>query len=58
MSRMNTIAFKAGGNTGDYVKATVVPSNHSDEAHFGLLDGIIVAFFLICVVGLVYMFAR
>jgi endonuclease V-like protein UPF0215 family len=55
---MNSIAFKAGGNTGDYVKATVVAENHSDEAHFGLLDGIILAFFLICVVGLVYMFAH
>jgi endonuclease V-like protein UPF0215 family len=53
--RMNTMTFKVDGRSGDYVKASLVPANHSQEARFGLLDGVIITFFLLCVGGLVYM---
>jgi hypothetical protein len=47
--------FKAEGKSGDYVKATLAPANRSEEAHFGLLDSAIIAFFLVCVTSLVYL---
>ena len=52
---MKAIVFKVDGRSGDYVKASLVPANHSEEAHFGLLDSVIITFFLLCVGGLVYM---
>ena len=52
---MSAITFKVGRKSGDYVKATVVPANHAEEPHFGWLDGAIVAFFLLCAGGLVYL---
>lgn len=54
---MSTITFKVQGKSGGYVKATVVPGNHSEESRFGLLDGAIVTFFLLCVSGLIYLLA-
>lgn len=53
-----SIAFKAGGRSGDYIKASLVHGNHSEEAHFGLLDSVIVTFFLLCMSGLVYVLLR
>ena len=50
---MNAVAFKVKQKSGDYVKATIVPTNHSEEPHFGVLDGVIIGFFLLCVAGLV-----
>jgi hypothetical protein len=50
---MSAIAFKVTGKSGDYVKATIVPANHSEEPRFGLLDGGIIAFFLLCTGGLI-----
>jgi len=29
-----------------------IPTNHSEEARFGTLDGAVIVFFLICVAGL------
>ena len=50
---MSTVAFKVKQKNGDFVKATIVPANHSEEPHFGVLDGVIIGFFLLLVVGLV-----
>jgi len=50
---MNAITFAADKNSGDYIKVNVGPANRSEEAHFGLADGVIVAFFLLCTGGLV-----
>jgi len=51
---MSAIAFKVNRKNGDYIRMTVVPMNHSEEPHFGLLDSAIVAFFLACASGLIY----
>jgi hypothetical protein len=37
------------------LRTTVVPANRSDEPRFGLLDGTVIVFFLLCVAGLIYM---
>jgi len=50
---MSAITYKVQGKSGDYVKASVVPANHSDEPHFGLLDGVIVAVFILAVGGII-----
>ena len=52
---MSAITFKVHRKSGDYVKASLVPANHSEEPHFGLLDGGIILFFLTCVSGLIYL---
>ena len=52
---MSAITFRVTRKSGEYVKATLVPANHSEEPHFGLLDGGIVAFFLSCVGALIYL---
>jgi hypothetical protein len=41
----------------DYIKATLVPSNHSEEPRFDLVDGVVTSFLLLCVSGLVYFLA-
>lgn len=50
-----SITFKVHRKSGDYVRATVIPANHSDEPHFGVLDGAIVTVFLLGVSGLIYL---
>ena len=50
---MSAIVYKVNRKSGDYIKTAVVPSNHSEEPHFGLVDGVIVSFLLLCVGGLV-----
>ena len=50
---MSAIVYKVNRKSGDYIKAAVVPSNHSEESHFGLVDGVIVSFLLLCVCALV-----
>jgi len=50
---MSAIVYKVNRKNGDYVKAAVVPANHSEESHFGLVEGVIVGFLLLCVCGLV-----
>jgi hypothetical protein len=52
---MSAITFRVTRKSGDYVKATLVPANHSEEPRFGLLDGGIVAFFLTCAGALIYL---
>jgi hypothetical protein len=50
---MSALAFKVNKKNGAYVKPTLVPANHSEERRFGAVDGAILAFFLLCVAGLV-----
>lgn len=50
-----SIAFKVQKKSGNYIRATLTPANHSDESRFGLLDGAIVTVFLLGVGGLIYL---
>jgi hypothetical protein len=52
-SGMSAIVYKVNRKSGDYIKAAVIPSNHSEESHFGLVDGVIAGFLLLCACGLV-----
>ena len=49
---MSAIVYKVGKG-GVSAKAGVVPANHSEEAHFGLVDGVIVSVGVLLVGGLV-----
>jgi len=49
---MSAIVYRVNGKSGDYIKTAVVPSNHSEEPHFGLVDGVVVSFLLLCACGL------
>ena len=51
-SGMGTMVFKVGRKSGDYVRGIVVPANHSEESHFGLVDGVIIGFLLLCAASL------
>jgi hypothetical protein len=33
--------------------AALVPANHSEEARFGLIDGAVILFFLLCIAGFI-----
>ncbi len=55
---MSMLAFKVSRKSGNYVKPTLIPANHSEQTRFGLLEGAIVGFFLACVAGLVYLLVR
>jgi hypothetical protein len=50
---MNAILYKVHRKSGDCLKMVVVPSNHSEESHFGVVEGVIVGFLLLCVCALV-----
>ena len=52
---MSAFAFTVNRKSGDYIKATLVPANHSEEPRFGVADGVIIAFFLLCVSSLIYL---
>ena len=54
---MSAIVYRVSGKSGDYVKTAIVPSNHSEEAHFGLIDGVVLSFLLLCAGGLVCLLA-
>jgi hypothetical protein len=54
---MSAIVYKVNRKSGDYIKAAVVPSNHSEEPHFGVVDGVVVSFLLLCACGLVCLLA-
>ena len=54
---MSAIVYRVNRKGGDYIKATVVPSNHSEEPHFGMVDGVVLSFLLLCVGGLVCLLA-
>ena len=50
---MSAIVFRVNRKNGDYVKPAIVPANHFEESRFGLMDGAVIAFFLLCVGGLI-----
>ena len=50
---MSAIVYKVRRKSGDYIRGGIVPSNHSEESHFGLVDGVIAGFLLLCASGLV-----
>ena len=52
---MSGLAFRVNKKSGDYIKATVVPANHTEEPRFSVVDGTIIAFFLLCASGLIYL---
>ena len=55
---MSTLTFKVNRKSGEYVRPSLLPANHSAQSRFGLLDGIIVSFFAVCVGGLVYLLTQ
>jgi hypothetical protein len=50
---MSAILYRVNRKSGDYIKTAVVASNHSEESHFGVADGVIVSILLLCLGGLV-----
>lgn len=52
---MSAIVYKVKRKSGDYIKAAIVAANHSEEPRFGVVEGVIVSFLLLCVGGLVYL---
>jgi hypothetical protein len=40
------------------LRTSIVPANRSEESRFGLLDGTVSVFFLLCVAGLIYLMTR
>jgi hypothetical protein len=53
-----SIAFRVNRRSGDYIKATVVPSSRGNAAHFGFFDSAVVVTFLAAASGLIYLLAR
>ena len=51
---MSALAFKVNRKSGEYVKPSLSPT-HSKQSHFGVVDGLIVGFFLACTGGLIYL---
>lgn len=49
---MSAIVYTANRKGGDYIKARVVPANHSEQARFGAADAVVVSFLLLCLGGL------
>jgi hypothetical protein len=54
MDGMSALAFRVNRKSGEYIKPSLIPT-HSKQAHFGLLDGVIVGFFLLCAAALIYL---
>jgi hypothetical protein len=49
---MSAIVYRVNRKGGDYIKATVVPANHSEQTRFGVMDGVVISFLLLVVGGL------
>ncbi len=49
---MTRIAYSVNRKS-QVLKTALVPANHSEEARFGLIDGAVVVFFLLCVAGFI-----
>ncbi len=52
---MSTLTFQVSRKSGEYVKSSLLPANHSAQSHFGALDGVIIGFFALCVGGLIFL---
>jgi len=50
---MSAIVYKVNCKSGEYIKAAVIPANHSEESHFGPIDATVLGFLLLCAGGLV-----
>ena len=48
---MSEISYTVRGKNGDYVATSVVPANHSEEPHFGVLDLALLGFVGLCLLG-------
>jgi hypothetical protein len=57
MAGMAKIAFNVNRRSGvNFVHSTLVPANRSQQARFGLIDGTVIAFFLLlCATGLAFL---
>ncbi|HTY88955.1 MAG TPA: hypothetical protein VMB80_16025 [Candidatus Acidoferrum sp.] len=49
---MTRIAYNVSGKSHVF-NAALVPANHSKEAQFGLIDGAVIVFFLLCIAGFI-----
>ena len=49
---MTRIAYNVS-RKGNVFNAALIPANHSKEAQFGLIDGAVIVFFLLCVAGFI-----
>jgi len=49
---MTRIAYNGSRKSGGF-NAVFVPANHSKEAQFGLIDGAVIVFFLLCIAGFI-----
>jgi hypothetical protein len=49
---MTRIAYNVSGKSNVFNTA-LVPGNHSEEARFGLIDGAVIVFFLLCIGGFI-----
>ncbi len=54
MSGVTKMSINVDSGSG-VLRTTVVPANPSEEARFGVLDGTVITFFLLCVAGLIYL---
>ena len=54
---MSAIVYRVNRKGGDYIKATVVPANHSEQTRFGVMDGVVISFLLLVVGGLLCLLA-
>jgi hypothetical protein len=52
---MSAIVYTVNRKSGAYVRSAVVPANHSEESHFGLVDGVVIGFLLLCAGGLAWL---
>ena len=49
---MTRIAYNLSRKS-QVLNTVFIPANHSKEAQFGLIDGAIIVFFLLCVAGFI-----
>lgn len=53
-----SVTYKVQRQGGDYVRATIGPTNRKSQTRFGLVDAMIVAFFLLAASGLFFLLGR
>jgi hypothetical protein len=55
MTAMNAITFVADKQSGDHVKMVIGPTNRSEETRLGVIDYLIVGFFLLSIGGFIWL---